>query len=62
MTPVGYVAILLAVLSVLSALGLIHLQNQINRLRRSQHLLSEAVSIGINSLLEYIDAIQREKN
>jgi hypothetical protein len=62
MTPVGYVAILLAVLSVLSGLGLIHLQNQINRLRRSQHLLSEAVSIGINSLLEYIDAIQREKN
>jgi len=62
MTPVGYLAILLAALSVLSALGLIHLQNQINRLRRSQRALSEAVSIGIGSTIEYIDAIQREKN
>jgi hypothetical protein len=62
MSPVGYVAILLAALSVLSALGLIHLQNQINRLRRSQRLLADAVSMGISSMIEYVDAIQKENH
>ena len=62
MSPVGYVAILLAALSVLSALGLMHLQNQMNRLRRSQRALADAVSLGISSMIEYVDAIQKENH
>jgi hypothetical protein len=52
----------LSVANILAALGLIHLQNQVNRLRRSQKALAEAVSIGIGSMIEYVDVIQKEKD
>lgn len=61
MTGSEMLGIALVIVSVCSAVSLIHLQNQVNRLRRSQRSLSEAVSIGISSLIEYIDAIQKEK-
>lgn len=61
MTGTEILGISLVIVSVCSAVSLIHLQNQVNRLRRSQRALSEGVSIGISSMIEYIDAIQRGK-
>jgi len=62
MNSVEFLAVALFALCVLSALGLIHLQNQINRLRKSQRALAEAVSIGIGSMIEYVDVVQKEKH
>lgn len=60
MSALESIALALAALCVLSAVGLIHLQNQVNRLRRSQRSLADAVSISVASMIEYIDAIQKE--
>ena len=60
MSQLGFIATLLAVLSVLSALGLIHLQNQINKLRQSQRMLADALSVSLASMIEYIDVLQKE--
>lgn len=58
----GWAIAALSVANILGAVNLIHLQNQVNRLRRSQRLLADAVGLAVGSMIEYVDVIQKEKN
>jgi hypothetical protein len=60
MSPTEFVALALAALCVLSAVGLLHVQNQLNRLRQSQRELAESVSVALSSMIQYVDTWQKE--
>lgn len=60
MNGVEFLALALAALSILSALGLIHLQNQVNRLRKSQALMSQSLSVALTSMVAYVDILDKE--
>jgi hypothetical protein len=60
MNGVEFLALALVALSILSALGLIHLQNQVNRLRKSQALMSQSLSVALTSMVAYVDILDKE--
>jgi CHASE1-domain containing sensor protein len=60
MSPTEIVALALAALCLLSGVGLLHVQNQLNRLKQSQRELAESVSVALSSMIQYVDTLQKE--